>query len=425
MSELDRLLSHLELVAVDANRNGPASVDPDVVLELCEQLANSLLGIGAAGPAARWRTLSIVGPSLTQLAPALEHTRQELRALGLSQPSDPPEQQAGQQPQDLLAVVHRALAAEAGLPHAAVVADWVRSLLAAGYDAAALALLERQARSSELRQEHCNAVASLLLQLGQSWQAERWLCTSLTHNRRQPRPWFQLARLLLDQGVLDEALEAVQQGLSIDPGSNWGRNLRARILLIGGSWRSYDRLAANADALPANQPAQLELQRLRGRWARGGFGSGSPLSLPLPQRLQLRRLLPAEGLVVLLHGHHADPLCWLLEQGVLSEGMAVQPLASREPLLMAEKLAAAGFRARSEQPAALMKQLAAEDGEPVELMVLQRPWSASLPTSLGGLLPRTKCLLSPAGMLAPPQFALLAAWQGWQLLANPSPTRPG
>ena len=71
MSELDRLLSHLDLVAVDANRNGPASVDTDVVLELCEQLANSLLGIGAAGPAARWRTLSIVGPSLTQLAPAL------------------------------------------------------------------------------------------------------------------------------------------------------------------------------------------------------------------------------------------------------------------------------------------------------------------------------------------------------------------
>ena len=416
MNEIDRLLSHLDLVAVDANRNGPASVDPDAISALCEKLANSLLGICATGPAARWRTLAIVGPSLAQLAPALLHTRQELRALGLSQPSDPAEQQAGQLPQDLLAVAHRALAGEAELPHAGLVADWARSLLAAGDGAAALALLERQARSSELRPEHCNAVASLLLQLGQSWQAERWLCTSLTHNRRQPRPWFQLARLLLDQGVLDEALEAVQQGLSIDPDSDWGRNLRARILLTGGSWHSYDNLVANADALPANQQAQLELQRLRGRWARGGFGSGSPLSIPLPQRLRLRRLLPAEGLVVLLHGHHADPLCWLLEQGVLREGMAVQPLASREPLLMAERLAAAGFSARSEQPAALMKQLAAEAGEPVELIVLQRPWSASLPISLGGLLPRVKRLLTPAGLLAPPQFAPLAAWQGWQLL---------
>ena len=418
MNEIDLQLSHLDLVAADANRVGPTSVDPDAISALCEQLANSLLGIGATGPAARWRTLSIVGPSPTQLAPALDHTRQELRAFGLSSPSDPAEQ-------DLLTAAHRALAAEAALPHAGLVADWARSLLAAGDGAAALALLERQARSSELRPEHCNAVASLLLQLGQGWQAERWLCTSLTHNRRQPRPWFQLARLLLDQGVLDEALEAVQQGLSIDAESDWGRNLRARILLTGGSWRSYDSLVANADALPANQPARLELQRLRGRWVRGGFGSGLPLSLPLPQRLQLRRLLPAEGMVVLLHGHHANPLCWLLEQGLLGEGMAVQPLASREPLLMAERLAAAGFSARSEQPAALMKQLAAEKGEPVELMVLQRPWSAGLPISLGGLLPRVKRLLAPAGLLTPPQFAPLAAWQGWQLLGQRQYADPG
>jgi len=412
MNEIYLQLSHLDLVAADANRDGPTSLDPDAISALCEQLANSLLGIGATGPAARWRTLSIVGPSPSQLAPALDHTRQELRALGLSSPSDPAEQ-------DLLTAAHRALEGKVALPQAGLVADWARSLLAAGDGAAALALLERQAKSSELRPEHCNAVASLLLQLGQSWQAERWLCTSLTHNRRQPRPWFQLARLLLDQGVLDEALEAVQQGLSIDSESDWGRNLRARILLTGGSWRSYDSLVANADALPANQPARLELQRLRGRWVRGGFGSGLPLSLPLPQRLQLRRLLPAEGMVVLLHGHHADPLCWLLEQGLLSEGMAVQPLASREPLLMAERLAGAGFSARSEQPAALMKQLAVEKGEPVELMVLQRPWNASLPISLGGLLPRVKRLLTPAGLLTPPQFTPLATWHGWQLLAKP------
>ena len=129
--------------------------------------------------------------------------------------------------------------------------------------------------------------------------------------------------------------------------------------------------------------------------------------------------------MVLLHGHHANPLCWLLEQGLLGEGMAVQPLASREPLLMAERLAGAGFSARSEQPAALMKQLAAEKGEPVELMVLQRPWSAGLPISLGGLLPRVKRLLAPAGLLTPPQFAPLAAWQGWQLLGQRQYADPG
>ena len=135
--------------------------------------------------------------------------------------------------------------------------------MAAGDGAAALALLERQARSSELLPEHCNAVASLLLQLGQAWEAERWLCTSLTQNRRQPQPWFQLARLLLDQGVLDEALEAVQQGLSINSASDWGRNLRARILLTGGSWHSYDSRVAKANALPADPLARLELQSPR------------------------------------------------------------------------------------------------------------------------------------------------------------------
>jgi tetratricopeptide (TPR) repeat protein len=418
MNETDQLLSELDLFAATSSLDGPTSGDPDAISALCEQLANSLLGIGATGPAARWRTLSLVGPSPTQLAPALDHTRQELRALGLSQPSDPEEQ-------DLVTAAHRALAAAEALPHARLVADWARSLMAAGDGAAALALLERQARSSELLPEHCNAVASLLLQLGQAWEAERWLCTSLTQNRRQPQPWFQLARLLLDQGVLDEALEAVQQGLSINSASDWGRNLRARILLTGGSWHSYDSLVAKANALPADPLARLELERLRGLWGRRGLGAGVPQPLPLAQRLELRRLLPMEGLVVLLHGHHADPLCWLLEQGVLSEGMAVQPLASREPLLMAEKLAAAGFRARSEQPAALMKQLAAATGEPVELMVLQRPWNASLPITLGGLLPRVKRLLTPAGLLTPPQFTLLTAWRGWQLHTMGTTTNPG
>jgi tetratricopeptide (TPR) repeat protein len=405
MTELDQLLDRLELALADADHNGahagdgvpPGDAvhprDSATIASLCEQLANTLLGLGATGPAARWRTLALIEPSLAELAPALGHTRQELQALGLSP-----------------------AAGEAPLAAATPVGERALGLLATGEAAAALALLESQARDSGLHPEHCNAVASLLLQLGQSWEAERWLCTSLTHNRRQPRPWFQLARLLLDQGVLDEALEAVQQGLAIDAASDWGRNLRARILLAGGGWRSYDHLVASADALPADPQARLGLEGLRGRWARRGLGTGMPQPLPLPQRLELRRLLPLEGLVVLLHSHQADPLCWLQEQGVLPQGLAVQPLASRDPLLVAERLAAAGFDARREQPAALMKQLAADAQPPVELLVLQRPWSTSLPIALGGLLPKTKRLLTPAGLLTPPQFTPLAAWQGWQLL---------
>ena len=414
MEAFEGLLDSLELAIANASRREALNVDNDSICVLCDQLANCLLGVGATGLAARWRTLSLVDPSPSELAAALELTHQELRGLGLSQTTTAAEQPAN----DQLAAARRALAVDAPLPRAGQVADWALSLVAEGDAAAALSLLERQAHGNGLRPEHCNAVASVLLQMGQSWEAERWLCTSLTHNRRQPRPWFQLARLLLDQGVLDEALESVQQGLAIDAASDWGRNLRARILLAGGGWRSYDQLVASADNLPADPPALLELQRLRGLWARRGLGAGVPQPLPLPQRLELRRLLPLEGLVVLLHSHHADPLCWLHEQGVLPQGLAVQPLASREPLLVAERLAAAGFNARREQPAALMKQLAAAAQDPVELLVLQRPWSASLPVALGGLLPRAKRLLTPAGLLTPPQFTPLAAWQGWQLLSS-------
>jgi len=61
----------------------------------------------------------------------------------------------------------------------------------------------------------------------------------------------------------------------------------------------------------------------------------------------------------------------------------------------------------------------------VELMVLQRPWNASLPITLGGLLPRVKRLLTPAGLLTPPQFTLLSTWRGWQLHTMDTSTNPG
>lgn len=417
MEELDDLLRALDLAVANPAPAKPPPVDNGAIGALCEQLANTLLGLGATGPAARWRTLSLVDPSHAELAAALEHTRQILPGLGLSQPAPSTEQ-----PQD--ARLAAALAGEAPLPQAGLVADWALNLVAAGDASSALSLLERQALSNGLRPEHCNAVASVLLQMEQWWEAERWLCTSLTHNRRQPRPWFSLARLLLQQGVLDEALEAVQQGLRIDPASDWGLNLRARIVLAGGGWRSFDRLAAANDGLPGDPSAQLELKRARRQWGRRGFARHDLAPLPLPMRLQLRRLLPTQGLVVLLHGHHADPLAWLVEQEVLTTGLTVQPLASREPLLVSEKLAQAGFSTLSEQPAAWMKQKPGEAdepaNEPVELLVIQRPMGSRLPLALSGLLPRVKRLLTPVGLAAPPQFIAKASWNGWQLLTPAS-----
>jgi len=120
---------------------------------------------------------------------------------------------------------------------------------------------------------------------------------------------------------------------------------------------------------------------------------------------------------VLLHGHHADPLSWLVEQEVLTTGLTVQPLASREPLVLSEDLVRAGFRTLPEQPAAWMKRTADGAVQPVELLVIQRPMGCRLPLALSGLLPEVKRLLTPVGLAAPRQFTAKASWNGWQLLA--------
>lgn len=417
MEEIESLLQALDLAVANPAPTRPPPVDNGSIAALCERMANTLLGLGATGPAARWRTLSLVDPSQAELAAALEHTRRTLPGLDRNQPA--PTTEEAQQ-----ARIAATVAGEAPLPEAGLVADWALRLVAAGESNAALSLLKRQAFSHGLRPEHCNAVASMLLRMEQWWEAERWLCTSLTHDRRQPRPWFSLARLLLQQGVLDEALEAVQQGLHVDPASNWGLNLRAHIVLANGGWRSYDHLAASDNNLPGDSSARLELHRARQRWRRRGFGRDAPSPLPLPMRLQLRRLLPTQGLVVLLHGHHNAPLTWLLEQEVLpvgataDQGLRVQPLASREPLVLPEQLLQAGFRTLPEQPATWMRQTASGSGatEAVELLIIQRPMGSSLPLALGDLLPRVKRLLTTVGLATPPQFTETARWNGWQLL---------
>ena len=100
----------------------------------------------------------------------------------------------------------------------------------------------------------------------------------------------------------------------------------------------------------------------------------------------------------------------------LPEGLAVQPVASREPLVLGAELRAAGFQPRPEQPAPLLRQLAAAQAEqPVGLLVIDRPVAAALPVALGELLPRTARLLVPAGLVTPAEGGPLAELAGWQL----------
>jgi hypothetical protein len=92
-------------------------------------------------------------------------------------------------------------------------------------------------------------------------------------------------------------------------------------------------------------------------------------------------------------------------------------VASREPLVLGAELRAAGFQPQPEQPAPLLRQLAAAQAEqPVGLLVIDRPVAAALPVALGELLPRAARLLVPAGLVTPAEAGPLAELAGWQLL---------
>ncbi len=420
MLELEHLLHRLDqaVAAPQAGQGNAQPIDqphdqaPDPLSEVCEQVADALLGLGLTAAAARWRSWALLPPPPPQLAAAIAEVRQEL--VRYAPESD------GQLPVDPVAAARQVLALQLALPAASQVAAWARALLAAGDGAAAVELLQRQAVAGGLQPDHCNAIASALLQLEQWWEAERWLCTSLSRQRNQPRPWFLLARLLLQQGVLDEAFEAVQQGLARDPTSDWGRNLRARILLAGGSWRSYDLLTADPQGLPSDPALRQDLQdnAQRHRLSHRTAADAPTADLPLGERLRLRHLFPRDGLVVVLHGHPTGALHWCLAQELLPAGLEVQPVASREPLLMAEALATAGLRSRSEQSSPLLRQLAADANQAVALLVIQRPSGSKFPTALGLLWPKVAHLLTPVGLVEPPGFSAVASLGGWQLLAS-------
>jgi tetratricopeptide (TPR) repeat protein len=418
VTDLPALLHRLERTA--ATPDAAAEPEDGAHAADCDDLADALLGLGATAASARWRTLALLPPAPSQLAAALSEVRLLLLGLGVlasEQTSSPPEPEA-----DPLARARQLLAGSQPLPPPTEVAELAEALVAADDPDGALQLLRLQAVMGNLHPDACLAVASLLARLQQPWDGERWFRAGLQRlpdPQRLPRHWFQLARLLHDLAEWDGALAAVEQGLAMDPVSNWGRNLRARILLGGGGRHSFDQLAATPDALPDDPALCDSLLEDRRRWSRAPLGPApppDPLPLSLPQRMQLRRQLGSPQLVVLLHGHGAEPLLWLQAQDVLPAGLTVQPLASREPLPLAAALTSAGFLVRSEQPSSLLTVMAEEGSPPVDLLVVQRPGNGRLPAALGPLLAKVRCVLTPRGLLTPSAHARLAAHGGWLLL---------
>ena len=416
-------LALLERLEASLSQGEPGADD-------CEALADQLLAIGAGAASARWRSWALLPPVAGTLQRELAEARWLLLGAESAAAALPPQWSELQQRLEGGAPAAELLALVRALPSAAVQPpeleqqwrlEWSRRLQRAGAPQAALALLDPWMPEARRQAPLAQQLAELQRQCGQIQQAELWSRISLRLNPQQPLLWFLLARLLLDQGVLDEALQAAETGLEQAPGHPWGLKLRLNSLAAAGGWHSFDRLV-QAGALPAD-PAFVEAlaaQRRRYR-RRARLGRGTPAPLGLDERLRLRALLRRhDGPVVVLHGRSGAALQWLQQQGVWGELPELQPCGSRDPLRLAAQLTAAGFVVRPEQPLSALAMLQKPAEQPSAeqrpaLLLIERPAGRRLPLPLAALLQQAPLLLAPKGLLRLPQRRLLGQQAGWEL----------
>lgn len=395
------------------------TADPDD----CEQLAARLTALGASAAAARWRSWGLLAPDGERLRAEIERARRWLAG----------ESSAAQQvvevapPAGWLQLEQR-LAEAAGPTELEFLAWQLRPaltdgavepllelsqrLVQAGAPRAALVLLDPLMPAGRQEPRIANRLAEVQRACGNGVQAELWSRLSLRVQPRQPFVWFQLARLLLEEGAPDEALGCAEAGLLYAPGQPWGLKLRARALVASRGWWSYDRLA-QAGALPEDPQFRAHLEAERARYRRQArLGLRRPAPPGLEERLRLRGLLrPIEAPVLLVHGRSGEPLRWLLEAGVWSQPPPVVPHASRDPLRLVEELTAAGFVVQPEQPLLQLAELGT-----VGLLVVDRAVGRRLPRLLAEPLRRARLVLAPQGLLALAGRPLLRC-AGWELRA--------
>lgn len=382
-------------------------------LELCEELAQRLLAQGQAAPAARWQGWSLVPPDRDRLLKGLGEATFLLLPTerAMSGSAGPTAWQAlathldeGAAPELLEAAV-RAVLAEP-LPSRALVLSSCDRLLEAGSPQASLGLLALLLEQGETDTALCNRLAWSHRAINDVGRAELWCRRSLAIETAQPLMWFQLARLLVEGGSHDEGLECAEAGLLFAPSHPWGLKLRARALATVGGWRTFDRLR-ELQAVPPDETFMAQLASLRPP-ARTGLARQRPAELPLDLRLRLRGLLRGlKGPALLVHGRSAEALVWLAAMEVLPKGLQVLPVASRDPLRVAENLASAGLAVAAEQSCHALWQL-----EQADLVVLERPSGRRLPLGLGPWLSSSAMVLAPVGLVRLPdrQIGRLGGW---------------
>ncbi|MFM7547408.1 MAG: hypothetical protein ACKO8I_00745 [Cyanobacteriota bacterium] len=393
-----------------------AALADEPELEACESLADRLTALGATAAAARWRSWALLPPAAPQLLAGIAEARQILEGgAELQKPPRPPGWVAietGLEQGASAEELERLVAELEGESDGAVEQRLALSqrLLDALSPRAALAALQPLAAEACRDARLALGMVKVHKACGHIHQAELWSRLSLGAQPAQPLLWFVLARLLLDQGVLEEALDCAEAGLSQVPNHPWGLKLRSHVLVANRGWHSFDRLA-ELDGLPVEPDFRSWLDAERARYRRGPcLGLRLPPLPGLDGRLHLRSLLREAGEVVVVHGRSAAPLSWLLEAGVWTEPPVVVPHASRDPLRLAEELTEAGFPVQREQP---LKQL--QDRQRIALLVVARAPGRRLPRLLNEPLRRSHRVLAPRALLNLPGRNLAHAG-GWELL---------
>ena len=410
---LDRLSA-----ATLADAEGP---DPDD----CEALAERLVAVGASAAAARWRSWGLLPPGPNQLQKDITEATTHLLERGeQASEAEPPLPEtwralleriaAGAEVQGLEAQMRELMLGP--LPGRGGLIGTSEQLLSAGAPRAALVVLDPLMGQAPGDASLCTRLAVVQRACGNAHQGELWSRLSLRAQPNQPLMWFQLARMLLDQQAIDEALECAEAGLGYAPGHEWGLKLRANALAASRGWTTYNELKEKG-GLPDDPTFVADLDRHRQRWQgrRGLGGHQGPPPLPLDTRLRLRTLLrQVSSPVALVHGRSGGILQWLLESGAWSEPPEVLPLGSSDPLRI-QALAATGFSVQQERS---VRHLAALDG--LDLIVVERPPGRHLPLGLGAALRSRALVLAPVGLL---QMGgrRLGRHGGWELFAGAAP----
>ena len=408
----------LERLQASALADGPEAAD-------CEALADRLVATGASALAARWRSWGLLPPEPARLLQGVEDARTHLDEGGLEhgngrgEPPLPESWRALQQriadgasAQELEQEVRQR--SEEPLPDRDARLEMGEQLLAAGAPRAALLTLDPLMREAPGDGPLCKRLAGVQRACGNAHQAELWSRLSLRADPNQPLLWFQLARLLLDQQVIDEALECAETGLGMAQAHPWGLKLRANCLLASRGWHTYGLLRERG-ALPDDPTFVEALNRQMQAWEKRSHRSaaGTPPPLPLDARLQLRTLLRATaGPVVLIHGRSGAALRWLLDGGAWTEPPEVLPLASCDPLRVAASLGAGRFSLQPERP---LRELRAV--REVGMIVLERPPGRWLPRVLAERLHSKTLLLAPLGLVRLAERRL-GRHGGWELFAG-------